>query len=232
VVLRSRPIVIPTRCMTLQVRGPMIPFDMSVSFITGQTLALSARRQLAHDDNLLVNKTLMISLLWMSLISAPSAMYFYHGWTAWNSVYIFKGVPISGAFPEYPYFESWRLFLESILTWLDCTVLIGLFIGAFMLGHHWILARQEKRIIITCVVVALALLAYLLLTYRRSFLVTTYEHFERLTQQPVSLSDVLSWHGFGGNTFLGHGVFWSNVVIAFIDFGPLIYLYRKFSREA
>ena len=68
----------------------MIPFDMSVSFITGQTLALSAKRQLAHDDNLLVNKPLMISLLWMSLIYAPSAMYFYHGWTAWNSVYIFN----------------------------------------------------------------------------------------------------------------------------------------------
>jgi hypothetical protein len=210
----------------------MIPFDMSVSFITGQTLALSARRQLAHDNNLLVNKPLMISLLWMSLIYAPSAMYFYHGWTAWNAVYIFRSVPITGAFPEYPAFESWRLLLESILIWLDCTVLIALFIGAFMLGHRWILARQEKRIIIACVVAALALLAYLLLTYERSFLVTTYETFERLTQQPISLSDVLSWRGFGGNTFFGHSVFWSNVVIAFIEFGPLIYLYRKFSRAS
>ena len=64
----------------------MIPFDMSVSFITGQTLALSAKRQLVSEPDLLVNRPLMISLLWMSLLYAPSAMYFYHGWTAWNSV--------------------------------------------------------------------------------------------------------------------------------------------------
>jgi len=210
----------------------MIPFDISVSFITGQTLALSARRHLANDPNLLVNRPLMLSLLWMSLIYAPSAIYFYHGWTAWNSVYIFKDVPITEAFPEYPYFESRRLLLESILIWLDCTVLIGLFLGAFVLAHRWILARREKLIIVACIIVGLVLGAYLLLTYERSFLVTTYEQFERLTQQPMTLWDVLAWRGFGGNTFLGHSVFWSNVVIAFIDFGPLVYLYRKFSRAS
>jgi hypothetical protein len=210
----------------------MIPFDMSVSFITGQTLALSARRQLANNSNLLVNKPLMISLLWMSLLYAPSAMYFYHGWTAWNSVYILKDVPITGAFPEYPYFEPWRLLLESVVIWLDCTILIGFLLGAFVLAHRWILARREKCIIAACIMVDIALLAYLWLTYERSLLVTTYEHFERLTQQPLTLSDVLAWRGFGGNTFFGHSVFWSNVVIALIDFGPLIYLYRMFSREA
>jgi hypothetical protein len=52
----------------------MIPFDMRLSFIVGQPLALSARRQLTNNRNLLVNRPLMISLLWMSLIYVPASL--------------------------------------------------------------------------------------------------------------------------------------------------------------
>ncbi len=209
----------------------MIPFDMSVSFITGQTLALAARRRLSGEKNFLVNRPLMISLLWQTLIYTPSAMFFYHGWTAWNSVYIFKGVPVSSRFPEYPYFESQRLLFEAILIWLDCTALVGLFLAGFVLAHRWIVAKKTKNIAVACGAVALGFLAYAALTYDRSFVVTTYERWERLKSKGINFADVFSWGGVDGNAFLGHSVFWANLVVAVIDFGPLVYLYRKFSRE-
>jgi hypothetical protein len=63
----------------------MIPFDMCVSFFAGQSLAPSARCQLTHNRNLLVNRPLMISLLWMSLIYVPASLcgvplYMMTGW--------------------------------------------------------------------------------------------------------------------------------------------------------
>ncbi|MCI0723269.1 MAG: hypothetical protein L0338_30550 [Acidobacteria bacterium] len=209
----------------------MIPFDLSVSFVAGQTLAFSAKRQLAGEPNFFVNKPLMISLLWMSLIYAPSAMFFYHGWTAWNSVYVFKDVPVGAQFPEYPAFETNRLLYEAILIWVDCTALVALFWGAFVLAHRWIASGKTRKIAIACATVTLALLIYMGLTYDRSFVVTTYERWEEFTRHGISFWDLLSWRGVHGSSFLGHSVFWANVVIAFIDFGPLIYLYRRFANE-
>jgi hypothetical protein len=69
----------------------MIPFDVRVSFCTGQSLAPPARRQLTHDRTLLVNRPLMISLQWMSLSYAPASLcgvprYMMTGWL--SAVYI------------------------------------------------------------------------------------------------------------------------------------------------
>ena len=46
----------------------MVPFDMTVSFIAGQTLALSAKKQLKKEESLFFNRPLYISLLWMVLL--------------------------------------------------------------------------------------------------------------------------------------------------------------------
>jgi hypothetical protein len=209
----------------------MIPFDMSVSFVAGQTLALSARRRLADEPNIWVNKPLMVSLLWMTLIYAPSAMFFYHGWSAWNSVYILKDVSGGGS-PDYPDFGSNRLFWESILIWLDCTVLVGIFYTAFALAHKWIRAGEVKKATRACIFVVVLLVGYCALTFERSFVVTTYESWERLKALGIQFGDIFTWKGHGGTMFLGHQVFWANAVIAFIDFGPLAYLYYRFSRPA
>jgi hypothetical protein len=208
----------------------MIPFDMSVSVLAGQTLAASAKRHLGGEPNVWVNKPLMISLLWMTLIYAPSAMFFYHGWSAWNSVYILKDLPGGGP-PEHPSFGSQQLLWEAIVIWLDCTVLVGLFYGGFVQGHKWIRAGRAKRIAITCVAVALLLILYCALTYDRSFVVTTYQNWERLKSNGIRFGDIFSWQGFAGATFLGHQVFWANVVIGFIDFGPLVFLYWYFAKK-
>jgi hypothetical protein len=207
----------------------MIPFDMSVSFIAGQTLAYSARRRLAAEPDLHVNRPVMTSLLWMTLIYAPSAMFFYHGWSAWNSVYVLAGQPAGGP-PEYPYFGSNRLLWEAILIWLDCSVLVGLFYGGFVLAHKWIRAAAERRIIWASVAVAMLLVVYCTITYDRSFVVTTYEEWSRLQARGIRFGDIFVWQGVGGATFLGHQVFWANAIVAFIDFGPLAYLYVHFAR--
>lgn len=209
----------------------MIPFDMSVSFVAGQTLALSAKQRLADEPNIWVNKQLMVSLLWMTLIYAPSAMFFYHGWSAWNSVYILKDLPAGGP-PEYSYFGSDRLLWESILIWLDCTALVAIFYTAFALAHRWIRLDQVKQIKRACLLVAALLVGYCALTFDRSFVVATYEGWERLKAGDIEFGDVFSWEGYGGATFLGHQVFWANAIVAFIDFGPLVYLYYRFSRPA
>lgn len=208
----------------------MIPFDMTVSFLAGQTLAYAARKRLRRETDVFANRPLVISLLWMVLIYTPSAMFFFHGWSAWNSVYLLKDVPIEARFPEYTYFETPRLLYESILIWLDCTVLCGLFYGAFVVAHRWILAEKAKTILWACGGVAAALIVYMLATYDRSFIVTTYEAWNRLSGEGIAFSDVLTWKGREGSAFLGHSVFWCNLVIAFIDFGPLAYLYVRFSR--
>ena len=208
----------------------MIPFDMSVSIITGQTLALSAKRQLAREPDTFVNRPMMISLLWMVLLYAPSAMFFFHGWSAWNSVYILKDVAVAGP-PEYPYFGSNRLLGESIIIWLDCTSLVALFYGSFVLGHKWILAGNPKAITKTCIAVAAALVIYCAITYDRSFMVRTYEGWQQLKSAGIAFGDIFKWNGFSGSTFLGHQVFWANALIMFIDFGPLVYLYVWFARK-
>ena len=208
----------------------MIPFDMSISILSGQTLALSARRQLARQPDTFVNRPLMISLLWMVLLYAPSAMFFYHGWSAWNSVYLLKDLTAAGP-PEYPDFGSGRLLGESIIIWLDCTVLVLLFYVSFIVGHRWIRAGKPQAIVRTCIAVALALVIYCAFTYDRSFMVRTYEGWNQLKSAGISFGDVFQWNGSSGSTFLGHQVFWANAIVMFIDFGPLIYLYVWFTRK-
>jgi hypothetical protein len=87
----------------------MVPFDMAVSFAAGQTLSYSARQQLKEEKAFLFNRPHFISVLWMALLYAPSAMFFYHGWTAWNIVYIFD--------------PDKTVLKDAIFIWLDCAVL-------------------------------------------------------------------------------------------------------------
>lgn len=192
----------------------MIPFDMTVSLVAGQTLALSARKQLRKEESLFFNRPLYISLLWMVLLYAPSAMFFYHGWTAWNIMYIFDPYPPPLKDPTLS---------SSILIWLDCTVLTLIMMGGFALAHSWIRKGKEKLAIIVPVISAIVLIIFLAITYHRGFNVTSYTEFMTLPDEGLKFV----WEG---NSFWGHDVFWANFVIMFIDFGPLAYLYYWFNR--
>lgn len=194
----------------------MIPFDMTVSFVAGQTLAFSARKQLKKEDSLFFNRPLYISLLWMVLLYAPSAMFFYHGWTAWNIMYIFDPYPLPAKDPSLG---------SSILIWLDSTILTLIFIGGFTLAHSWIKKGKERLSIIFPIIALLSLGFFLALTYHRGFTVTSYTAFKDSVDEGLKFT-------WGGNSFWGHKVFWSNVVIMFIDFGPLGYLYYFFNKVA
>ena len=61
-------------------------------------------------------------------------------------------------------------------------------------------------------------------------------NFQSLSPNPITgdlgiqFGDIFTWKGHGGAMFLGHQVFWANAFVAFIDFGPLAYLYYRFSR--
>ena len=61
-------------------------------------------------------------------------------------------------------------------------------------------------------------------TYHRSFTVTSYTEFKASVDEGIKFT-------WGGNSFWGHDVFWANVVIMFIDFGPLFYLYYWFNKK-
>ena len=128
----------------------MVPFDMTVSFVAGQTLALSARKQLKEEKSYLFNRPMIISLLWMVLLYTPSAMFFYHGWTAWNIMYIFDPYPPPTMEPTLS---------SSVLIWLDSTVLTLILIGGFALGHYWIKRERAKLTIIVPAIAAIALIA-------------------------------------------------------------------------
>ena len=193
----------------------MVPFDMTVSFVAGQTLALSARKELKGEESLFFNRPLYISLLWMVLLYAPSAMFFYHGWTAWNIMYIFDPYPPPLKDPTLG---------SSILIWLDCTALILIMMGGFALAHNWIKKGKEKLAVITPIIAVLALVIFLALTFHRGFTVTGYTEFMTTVDEGVKFT-------WGGDSFWGHNVFWANFVIMFIDFGPLIFLYYWFSRK-
>lgn len=192
----------------------MVPFDMTVSFIAGQTLALSAKKQLKKEESLFFNRPLYISLLWMVLLYAPSAMFFYHGWTAWNIMYIFDPYPPPVKDPTLG---------SSILIWLDSTILTLIFMGGFALAHKWIRKSREKLAIIVPIIAALALIIFLAITYHRGFTVTSYTEFKASVDEGLKLT-------WGGNSFWGSNVFWANVVIMFIDFGSLGYLYYWFNK--
>ncbi|MEK7825784.1 MAG: hypothetical protein AAB266_05105 [Nitrospirota bacterium] len=193
----------------------MIPFDMTVSFVAGQTLALAARRQLKKEESLFFNRPLYISLLWMVILYAPSAMFFYHGWTAWNIMYIFDPYPLPAKDPT---------LASSILIWLDCTTLTLILMGGFALAHTWIRKGRERLAIISPIIAVLALVLFLAITYHRGFIVTSYAEFKASVDEGLRFT-------WGGNSFWGHDVFWANAVIMFIDFGPLAYLYYWFNKE-
>lgn len=192
----------------------MVPFDMTVSFVAGQTLALSARQQLKKEESLFFNRPLYISLLWMVLLYAPSAMFFYHGWTAWNIMYIFDPYPPPAKDPT---------LLSSILIWLDCTMLTLILMGGFALAHSWIRKGKEKLAILIPIIAVVALVLFLAMTYHRGFTVTSYTEFKASVDEGLRFT-------WGGHSFWGHNVFWANAVIMFIDFGPLVYLYYWFNK--
>ena len=110
-------------------------------------------------------------------------------------------------------------------------MLVGLFYGSFVLAHHWIRAGRTSSIVRTCVIVAVLLVVYCVVTYERSFVVATYERWKVLEEEGLRFGDIFEWKGWQGAAFLGHQVFWANLVIAFIDLGPLVYLYYRFSRH-
>jgi hypothetical protein len=181
-------------------RRMMVPFDMAVSFIAGQTLAYGAKKQLKENDSKMLNKPFLISFCWMVFIYAPSAMFFYHGWTAWNLMYIFD--------------PDKNNVLTAVCIWLDCTIINLIMVYSFWLGHAWIKRQQEKKLLITIGISLIGLIVFLVATYSRGF----------------SIGSYTEWKNNIAPSFWGHTVMWANAVIAVIDFGSMYLVYRYFSK--
>lgn len=152
----------------------MIPFDLTVSFVAGQLLALSAIKQLKKESSLFFNKYLYIAILWMAILYAPSAMFFFHNWTDWNVMYVLE--------PEA---------LPSYVIWLDNSALFLAIMFGFILAH--ILIRKEKeKFVVACSIAALAILfIFMWITYDRSFYVGTYAEWK--TKTAISLWESPVW---------------------------------------
>lgn len=178
----------------------MVPFDMAVSFIAGQTLAYGAKEQLKKEESKILNKPFLISLSWMVFVFAPSVMFFYQGWTAWNVMYVFD--------------PDKRNVLAAICIWLDFIVLSLIMVYSFTLGHTWIKRQQEKKLLITIGIVLIGLFVFLAVTYDRSFNIGSYAEWENNTAQP----------------FWGHTVMWAIAVIGIIDGGSMYLVFRYLRR--
>ncbi len=175
----------------------MVPFDMGVSFIAGQTLAYGAREQLRKEESRILNKPFLISLSWMAFIFAPSALFFYQGWTAWNVMYVFD--------------PDKRNVLAAACIWLDFAALNLVMVYSFSLGHTWIKRQQEKRLLVTIGVALIGLFIFLSVTYDRSFNIGSYAEWESNTAQ-----------SFWEYTVMRRSL----AVIGIIDLGSMCMVYR------
>ncbi len=176
----------------------MIPFDIVVSFVAGQMLALSARKQLKKEPSIFFNVYLFIAALWMAILYAPSAMFFFHNWTDWNVMYI---VP-----PEK---------LPSYVIWLDCSALFLVLLFGFISAHILIRRGNDKLIVVSSIAAVVALLAFMWITFDRSFFVGSYEEWKA-----------------GTATWLFSSPVWTaNIYSGVIDLVPLGYLCYRFLKE-
>ncbi len=178
----------------------MVPFDMAVTFIAGQTFALGAKKQLKEEKSTFLNKPFLISFLWMTLIYGPSAMFFYHGWTAWNLMYIFD--------------PDKHNLLSAVCIWLDCTILNIIMICSFYLAGNWIKSSKESKVKFTIVVSLIGLIVFLGVTYSRGFYIGSYTE----------------WKNHTAPSFWWHTVMWANVVIGIIDFGSMFLIFKYFRK--
>jgi hypothetical protein len=179
----------------------MIPFDLAVAFVAGALLSLGAKEQLRNEKSLFYNKPLVYSMLWMTFVYTPSAMFFYHGWPDWNVMYVFD--------------SSKNLLLSALLIRIDAMALISVFFLSFIVGHIQIRKGNERSVMVSMVVALIVLGAILLGLYNRSFFVAPYDQ----------------WLRGEGEWLFTSLVFYSNIVAAFTDLGPLAYLYLRFRRE-
>lgn len=164
----------------------MIPFDITVSFVAGQMLAFSARKQLKSEASLVYNKYLYIAILWMALLYAPSAMFFYHEWTDWNTMYVLK--------PED---------LPGYVIWLDASALVLTIIAGFISAHILIKKEKDNGVIVSSVAALILLGIFLLVTYDRGFYVGTYDEWKAGTAGSLWSSDVLTANIIAGIIDLG-----------------------------
>lgn len=178
----------------------MVPFDMAVGFIAGQTLAYGAKEQLKKEESKILNKPFLISMSWMVFVFTPSVMFFYQGWTAWNVMYVFD--PDKGNV------------LAAACIWLDCTILNLIMVYSFTLGHTWIRRQQERRLLITIGIVLIGLFVFLAATYDRSFYIGSYAE----------------WENNAAQSFWGHTVMRALGVIAIIDGGSMYLVFRYLKR--
>ncbi|MBI2938513.1 MAG: hypothetical protein A3K61_07905 [Thaumarchaeota archaeon RBG_16_49_8] len=179
----------------------MIPFDLMVAYLGGALLALGAREQLRREESLFFNKPLFYSLLWITFIYVPSAMFFFHGWTDWNVMYAFD--------------SAQNMLLSSVVIRLDAMALILTFLFSFIFAHKQIRKSKEQSVLISMVAAVIIFGSIIFGLYDRSFFIAPFEQ----------------WTQGKGEWLFASLLFYSNLVAAFTDLGPLAYLYLKFSRE-
>jgi hypothetical protein len=196
----------------------MIAFDLSVSAVTAQALALVAGKQLKREKSIFFNKTLFLSFLWQALIYTPSGIAMYFGFTAWNSGYFFN---------PYPGPVNQPGDLAIIVCWIDGALINLSFLAAFILAHKWIKQNKEKNVIIFSSILTVLLLLFWILDYQRNFTATSYSVFQQLPREGIKFA-------WGGTSFWGSRVFWYIVLMFFVDYTPLgflIYWFRKGNKK-
>lgn len=193
----------------------MFAFDCALMIVTGQTLALSARKQLAKEKSYLANKYFVLGIFWATLIHIPTSVCHYFGWTAWNIGYWFNPFPTALKEPSY---------LAIFFSWLHCFLCNSLFMGAFLLGHRWIRGKKQKLLVIVSVVTTVLLFVYWGVFFQRNFTITGWENFQTLAKHGIKFY-------WGGLSFFGHPVMWINFILIFLDLGPLFFLYYWFDKE-
>jgi len=133
----------------------MLPADITMSFVVGIFLALTARKELRNIDSIFYNKYLCITLLWTGVIFMPSTLLFLYDWTAWNLMYYTNPAELN----------------SYILTIFFPSLIVAMGASGFMLTHHLIRKKDGKCYLPVIILIAVIILfcAFLILTLDRWF---------------------------------------------------------------
>jgi len=115
----------------------------------------------------------------------------------------------------YAFDSAQNMLLSSVVIRLDAMALILTFLFSFIFAHKQIRKSKEQSVLISMVAAVIIFGSIIFGLYDRSFFIAPFEQ----------------WTQGKGEWLFASLLFYSNLVAAFTDLGPLAYLYLKFSRE-
>jgi hypothetical protein len=187
-------------------------FDFTSQTMVGTVFALGSREKLATEEHPLSSKAFRTGLLFSAVLYVPSAAFFHYNWPAWNLQYLFDPTMVRG----------WGAFADGAL--LQVFYILGFLLSARALRAN---GGQVKPILIRLTMLWLVVLAILGSTlWSRSFTVGTYADYLQDPVPPFTLRWGAPHSLFGGE------LMWWLIIWAFLDYGPLLWLYVRARRAA